>query len=101
MFNQLSRRELKQLLAVAVALCLLLIAWIFFSPINGAYHYFRLQSDIDTIARQNLVLSEQNEGLRAEIDKLTNDPAYLEKTARTEYGLLKKNEIVYDFGKKK
>lgn len=101
MFNRLSRRELKQLLAVAAALCLLLVAWILFAPTNGAYHYFRLQSKIDETARQNQILSETNESLQSEIDRLTNDPAYLEETARTKYGLLKKNEIVYDFSNRK
>jgi cell division protein FtsB len=37
--------------------------------------------------------------LQNEIDRLNNDPSYLEDIARKEYGLLKKNEKVYDFSK--
>jgi len=37
--------------------------------------------------------------IQAEIDGLQDDPEYLEEVARKEYGLLKKNERVYDFSK--
>ena len=42
-------------------------------------------------------LEKENHDLRAEIDGLLNDPEYLEEIARKEYGLLRKNERVFDF----
>ena len=50
---------------------------------------------------KNKRLEEENAILREEIDRLKHDPTYLEEKARKEYGLLKKNEMLYKFDKKK
>jgi len=42
---------------------------------------------------------QENKILQGDIDKLLNDPEFLEEVARKEYNLLRKNEKVYDFSK--
>ena len=46
---------------------------------------------------ENVYLAGANQRLRREIDRLRNDPAYIEKLAREKLGLAKKGEIVYKF----
>jgi len=46
------------------------------------------------------MLEAKNKALQEEINRLENDPAYLEEKARKEYGMLKENEVLYIFKKK-
>ena len=46
-------------------------------------------------------ISGKKELTLEEIDRLQNDPDYLEEKARKDYGMLKENETLYIFKKKK
>ncbi len=84
-----------------IALIILILA--VFSP-WGAIKYYRLENDIEKINSDNLKLRAENMKLREEIEKLTTSPAYIEKIAREEHGLIRNNEVIYQFpksGKKK
>ena len=89
------KRRLRQIIVVVIVLVLL---WVLFAPGSGYLQYRRLQKQIAVLARENSVLEEQNAELRQEIQRLQHDEAYLEELARKKYGLLRKNEEVYDFG---
>jgi cell division protein FtsB len=101
MLKIFSRLERKQLLYIGVFLIVLLLVWVFLAPRNSALHLFRVQKELKMIQTKNKALEEENAALRAEIDKLENDPAYLEEKARKDYGLIKKNELLYKFDKQK
>jgi len=59
-----------------------------------------VRSDIKTISSDIETLTAQNIALKGEIDKLKGkDSPYVEDLARKEYGLLKKNEMVFEFKK--
>lgn len=73
---------------------LLVLLWLLFSP-WGAVSLFRLQSQLTELQGGNKQLAAANQALTEEINRLKNDPAHLEKVAREEYGLLKKNEVLY------
>lgn len=77
-----------------IALILLILA--VFSP-WGAIKYYQLGNDIEEVNWDNQILQNENQKLRAEIEKLTTDPAYIEKIAREEHGLIRNNEIIYQF----
>jgi cell division protein FtsB len=49
-----------------------------------------LAQDIDTIERENAILSQ-------EIQRLRNDMGYIEKIAREELGLVRPGELVLEF----
>lgn len=100
MFLKLSQRERKKMLTISTIVALLLILWIVFSP-NGALKYYQITKNLDAVRIQNQELEEQNKALSKEIAKLLNDPKYIEEIARKKYGLIKKNEIIFDFEKKK
>lgn len=88
------KRRLRQIIVVVIVLVLL---WVMFAPGGGYLQYRRLQKEIDTLARENMALEKQNGRLRQEINRLQQDEAYLEELARKKYGLLRKNEEVFDF----
>ena len=49
----------------------------------------------------NEELRQENQVLKEEIDKIQNDPEYLEEVARKKFGLIKKNELIFNFRKKR
>ncbi|WP_456388669.1 FtsB family cell division protein [Desulfolithobacter sp.] len=90
--------EKRRLRQIVVAVIVLVLLWVLFAPGGGYLQYRRLQKELDTLARENMALEEQNDRLRREIKRLQRDEAYLEELARKKYGLLRKNEEVFDFG---
>lgn len=100
MANKLSRHEKQRLSLIAAFSFLLLIAYVVFSP-YGLLKHFRLQNEIKTVKKENTLLEQKNKELAAEIERLKNDPDYVEKVAREQYGMIKKNEILFEFKNKK
>ncbi len=86
---------------IVLLLVFLAGAWVIFAPNRGLYHYSRLQREIDRLGARNSDLARQNRNISREIDRLQHDDAYLENLARRRYGMLRENEIVYQFSQKK
>lgn len=55
----------------------------------------RLQEENDQLKQRMRLLSEYNDVLREEIEKMEKDPNYLEKRAREKLGIIKKGEVIY------
>ncbi|NOX26077.1 MAG: septum formation initiator family protein [Deltaproteobacteria bacterium] len=81
-------------------LCLALVIWVYFAP-YGAKNYLSLRQELTNVSSEVDNLRQQNLALRAEINEIKHDPNYLKKIARQNYNLLKKNEMIFDFSKKK
>ena len=96
-----SPAQKKILLVCSILLALLLAGWILFAPSHSTLTYYRTQKNLEATQNYNARLERENKGLQEEIDRIENDPAYLEEVGRSQFGLLKKDEVVYDFGKKK
>lgn len=88
-------KKMMWLLGSVVALFFLL--WILFAPGRGFFHYLKLQREISTLSEENARLEARNVELTADIKRLQSDNAYLEQVAREKHGLLKKNEMVFEF----
>ncbi len=88
------RRFLRRLVMLVIVLGML---WIIFAPGRGLLSYRRMQNRIDTLARENKALAKHNAELRHDVDRLQHDGSYLEELARKKYGLLKKNEMVFEY----
>ncbi len=86
---------------IVILLVVLALLWVVFSPGSGLLAIWRKHSELKNMQQQNVVLEGDNLQLQKIIDKLQNDPVYLEEVARREYSLLKKNERVYEFAPKK
>jgi len=101
MRNKFTNHQTKLLSYSALIFVLLLILWIIFAPNRGILDLFRTQKELKKIQAENKRLEEENKALQEEIDRLQNDPTYLEEKARKDYGMLKENETLYIFKKKK
>lgn len=89
----------KFLLLGSFLLLALLAAWHLFSE-HGILHYFRLQQQLTGVRQENAALQAENKALTEEIDHLRNDRDYFIDRARKEYGLIKKNEVIFDFSQR-
>ena len=75
------------------------LLWVLFAPGRGLLHYLKLHREMATLAEENARLEAKNVELAEDIKKLQSDNAYLERVAREKHGLLKKDEMVFDFKK--
>lgn len=66
-------------------------------PAWKGVQYMRLAHELSRVRAENRRLVAENKWYRQEIERLVHDPAYLEEVARKEYGLLKKNEVLYHY----
>ena len=97
--KKLTQLQENRLLKIIIVLVFLTIIWLLFAPGTGVYSLVKQNNRTAELERQTEALIKSNEELRAEIERLKHDQAYLEQVAREKYGLLKKNERVFDFSK--
>lgn len=62
---------------------------------RGILQLRKLEQETKTIKASAEKIKEENERLKKEIKLLKNDKQYIEKVARKELGLVKKDEIIY------
>ena len=100
-YKKIKRPERQRLIAVIAALVTVLTAWLAFSP-YGAVRYYRVHREMRSVQADNQRISKENKELAKEIYRLKSDRAYQEAVARQNFGMIKKNEMVFDFsGEKK
>jgi len=95
-----SQNDSKKILICCSLILAGVVAWILFGP-YGALKYYTMQNELNGILAENEALRAGNEALRSEINRIQKDPAYLEAVARQQFGLIKKNEVIYEFPEKK
>lgn len=64
---------------------------------TGLIHLARLKQELKEMRQENARLRQENEKLRAQAQALSSDLKYIEKIAREELGMVKKDEQVYQF----
>jgi len=80
---------------------LLILLWVVFSSRTGIIRFFQTNRERAAVQTANKDLELKNKQVQDEVDRLEKDPATIEEVARKQFGLIKKNEIIYDFSKKK
>ena len=93
----LNSREKKALCRFVLVMVVLSLLFLVFAPGRGLLSYRRLNKEIQALAQDNMTLQRRNVELAEEIERLKHDEVYLEQLARKKYGMLKKNEEVYEF----
>ena len=85
----------KQKIFVGISILLLfsLLLFIMFSD-SGLADLFKLKSDRDRLLQENEKLKQDNLSLYRTIERLKNDPEYIESIARKELGMIKKDEVI-------
>lgn len=79
------------------AICaLVFVVWIFFFDDRDIITtHFRYKRELNTLEDSKRYYEQQIAATRAELSKLTADPAALEKYAREQYRMKKDNEDLY------
>ncbi len=96
--NQLkSNKKRRQIVYFTIAL-LLLVYLTFTMTVGekGFLRYIKLKSERDKMLVENIVINEQNQNMNARIESYDNEPDLYEGLAR-EYGLTKKDELIFKF----
>jgi cell division protein FtsB len=81
------------LFSVAVFLILSLLFFIIFSE-SGLADLNLMKKEHDRMQAQNQQVIQENLTLGVEIDRLKNDPKYIESVARRDFGMIGQDEIV-------
>ena len=69
---------------------------VFFTGNRSIFKLIALHNQKTRLEQQKVRLQEEQKELEEEIDKLKNDPKYIEKIAREKYKMRKKGEEVYE-----
>jgi len=67
---------------------------------RGILHIFKLKSQQGDLQQQLAQVEELNGGLRKEIASLSADRRHLERLARSQLGMVREDEVVYQFASK-
>ena len=86
----------KSLLLLSGILVLIILGFTAVSH-RGLLGLYRLEKNQAELELRLTELQAENEKLRSEIERLKTDPAYLEKVAREELGMVREDEIVFQF----
>ncbi|MGD2028384.1 MAG: septum formation initiator family protein, partial [Desulfobacterales bacterium] len=81
------------LFALAIILLFSLLIFTIFGE-NGLSDLYRLKTERDVLLKKNAELIRENLSLYREIERLKNDPEYVENVARNELGVIGKDEVV-------
>jgi cell division protein FtsB len=96
----LSPLQQKRMFQFSLLLVVLLLAFIFFAPGKGLLFLRQQKMQVEALHAEKQELVEKNNALREEINRVKTDVNYLEEVARGQHGLLKKDEMVFDFSPK-
>jgi cell division protein FtsB len=95
--TSLSPGQLRRVVGIGACLVVIAILWVIFAPRMGVYSLLHQRSTLARLRVENIEIEEKNGFLQKEIERIKNDPEYFEKIARDKYGLLKENEMVFEF----
>ena len=82
---------------VGGAVVLLLFAGLTVYGWQGVVRRRQMREQLQSLERENVALRRDAERLAQIIDRLRNDPAYLERIAREERGMVRPGETVLKF----
>jgi cell division protein FtsB len=88
------------ILVLAIMSMFLMLLFIVFGE-NGITDLYRLKTKRDNLLTKNEELTKKNLSLYREIERLKNDPKYVENVARKELGVIGKDEVIIKVKKRK
>jgi len=87
----------KKGLLIFVLFFMVVVGLLAFFGEKGVVHLLRLKKELARIQERNLKIEEENQRLREEVRRLREERRYIEEIARRELGMVKEDEIVYQF----
>jgi cell division protein FtsB len=97
----LSPLQRKRLLRISFSIVIVLVLWLVFAPGRGMFYLYQQKRHLTVLEAEKKQMIQENKEMALAIERLQNDKEYLEQVAREEHGMLKDNEIVFDFAKEK
>ncbi len=94
----MTRRQTILLILCGVAMFHLLLVIIFGD--NGLVEFNRMRITRNNLLNANEQLTRENAKLYRAIDRLQNDPVFIENTARHELGMIRSDELIFKFSGK-
>jgi len=88
------------MLVLAIMTMFLMLLFIVFGE-NSLTDLYQLKIKKDNLSKKNDVLKKENLYLYREIERLKNDPEYVEDVARKELGVIGKDEVIIKVKKRK
>lgn len=64
---------------------------------NGLFEVRRLQHTHQTLLKNNAQVTQENLQMYRSVDRLQNDPHFIENLARQELGMIRSDELVFKF----
>jgi len=90
---------LERVLPMAVLTLALIGAPLLVLSPHGLPRLRAMQKELADVETENAELRRDIAHLRAEVQELRDDPAAVERIARDQLGLVRKSEVVFQFGK--
>lgn len=90
------RKDERKIVFLGVGIICLLFFYTIFSA-RGIMKGHQLTTQRDTIVSKNVILAAQNEKLSTDVNMLNSNLKTIEKAARNQLDLVRKNEILYKF----
>ena len=90
----------KRMYLIPAGFILLFLSFTIFGE-RGLLRIYHLNQEKDDILARATQLKAENDQLKREIEALKTDRRYIESLARKDFGLVRKNEIIYQFPVKK
>ncbi|CAB1057848.1 hypothetical protein D1BOALGB6SA_2603 [Olavius sp. associated proteobacterium Delta 1] len=87
-------RKQNILLSFSILLLIALFIYIIFSK-HGYSDLALLKQEQRKLVQKNEQITRENLAFRIEIDRLKNDLGYIENIARQEFGMIRKDEIIF------
>lgn len=87
------------MLVLAIMTMCLMLMFIVFGE-NGLTDLYKLKMKKDNLSKKSDELKKENLSLYREIERLKNDPGYVEDVARKELGVIGKDEVIIKIKKK-
>ena len=88
----MSKRQ-RVILSITAFMLAALFCFTIFSE-HGLMDLHLLKQERDSLHEANEKLARENLSLSVEIDRLENDPDYIEDVARRELGMIRKDELI-------
>ena len=86
-------KKLRLLLSIAAFMLFGLFFFIIISE-QGLVDLISLEKERDKLVEKNKQLASENQALSIQIERLKNDPAFIENIARQELGMIGEDEII-------
>jgi cell division protein FtsB len=89
----------KRMYLIPAGFLLLFLAFTIFGE-RGLLRIYHLNKDKDQLLARAAVIRAENDQLKREIEALKTDRRYIESLARKDFGLVRTNEVIYQFPSK-